>query len=332
MKKVILMFALLAPAARAQKHGFNFVAPSITGRIVLPVTGADWSTRDLKLYDEGTRPVIFFVDQKSGLDLSVILFSNDTGKSTAESCRDALVPSLAKHMKQSASLENERYETLTAANGAILAIGSYLIAKEGNVPVRQQNEFGFLASASTCAEIHLSKVSFKPEDQKLFDTVLSQFTFDAEYKPALQDYVILGVAFYRNAKNFPAAALYYQRAFDLLPASEYKTTTGRYLSDQLTLSYGMAGDVKRSRAIAETAISRDPTYPLYYYNLACADAESGDALSARTHLQQAFDRRTNTLEGESFPDPASDDSIRKLKSNRDFWAFVQNLSQQLKKT
>ena len=91
------------------------------------------------------------------------------------------------------------------------------------------------------------------------------------------------------------------------------------------MSLGMSGDFKDSRAVAENAIATDPDYPLNYYNLACADAEQGDATSAKLHLQQAFDRQANVLKGESMPDPTKDDSILKLKKNEAFWAFVLTL-------
>ena len=35
------------------------------------------------------------------------------------------------------------------------------------------------------------------------------------------------------------------------------------------------------------------------------------------------------MKGESFPDPAKDDSLLKLKKDTDFWSFVQSLSKQL---
>jgi hypothetical protein len=41
----------------------------------------------------------------------------------------------------------------------------------------------------------------------------------------------------------------------------------RIVTDQASMSYGMAGDLKRSRAINEAAIGQDPSYPLYY----CSD-------------------------------------------------------------
>ena len=88
---------------------------------------------------------------------------------------------------------------------------------------------------------------------------------------------------------------------------------------------GMSGDLKDSRAVAEDAIAADPEYPVNYYNLACMDAEQGDAAGAKMHLQQAFDRRANVLKGESMPDPTKDDSILKLKKDKAFWAFVLTL-------
>jgi hypothetical protein len=40
------------------------------------------------------------------------------------------------------------------------------------------------------------------------------------------------------------------------------------------------------------------------------------------HLEQAFDRRANVLQGESMPDPTKGESILKLKKDKAFWAFV----------
>jgi hypothetical protein len=80
------------------------------------------------------------------------------------------------------------------------------------------------------------------------------------------------------------------------------------------------------RSVAEKAISDDPDYPINYYNMACMDAELGNAIGAKMHLKQAFDRRANVLKGESMPDPTKDDSILKLKKDEAFWAFVLTLT------
>ena len=94
----------------------------------------------------------------------------------------------------------------------------------------------------------------------------------------------------------------------------------------IALSYGISGHIKQSRAVNDEAVSKvDPDYPLYYYNLACADAEQGHPADAKLHLQQAFDRKANTIPGEHLPEPTKDDSILKLKKNKEFWAFVETL-------
>jgi hypothetical protein len=62
-----------------------------------------------------------------------------------------------------------------------------------------------------------------------------------------------------------------------------------------------------------------------YYNLACADAEEGDATNARKHLQAAYDRRKFVIEGEHMPDATNDDSLLKLKKDAAFWEFVMSL-------
>jgi tetratricopeptide (TPR) repeat protein len=100
----------------------------------------------------------------------------------------------------------------------------------------------------------------------------------------------------------------------------------RVATDNMGMALGMSGEVDAARKVFLDAVKKDPDYPLYYFNLACADAEQGDAANARIHLQQAFDRRANTIQGEKLPDPTKDDSILKLKDDKTFWAFVETLS------
>jgi hypothetical protein len=66
-------------------------------------------------------------------------------------------------------------------------------------------------------------------------------------------------------------------------------------------------------------------YPMYYYNLACADAEENKLADARSHLQQAFALKANVLRGESMPDPTKDDSFLPYRTNQEFWSFLQSL-------
>jgi tetratricopeptide (TPR) repeat protein len=124
---------------------------------------------------------------------------------------------------------------------------------------------------------------------------------------------------------FKAAAPIYEQSLSLLPQNEASQTWRRIATDQAVMAYGMSGDIAKSRSLLATAIKLDPKYPLNYYNLACADAEEGNASAAKLHLQQAFDQKAYVIKGESLPDPTQDDSILKLKSDESFWLFVESL-------
>lgn len=328
-KTIAVLVVITTPVFAQQQKQFNFVAPTSTGRVIIP-PGPNWVPSQLSLYDDGTRPVVAFKDKTTDMVLSIILFPNDTGKPTAASCRDAAINPILQNIGPTATVKNQKRDVRINSNGTTIATASYLIAAITDKPIKQQNAFGFYADAHTCAEMHLSKANFKPEDQQLFDDQLDRFSFDANYVPNSLDFGTIASIFYNGLKDYPSAAVYYQHALDTIPSPDPMPGYRRLITDQLSMSYGMSGDLKRSRAVNEAAILRDPDYPLYYYNLACADAEQGKAADAQTHLKQAFDRKANTLPNEHLPDPATDDSILKLKKNKDFWAFVQTLSVQAK--
>jgi tetratricopeptide (TPR) repeat protein len=330
-KFLATLFALSAVTVAAQQpKTFNFVAPNGDGRVVLSL-GSTWQPQSIILLDAGTRPVVTFKNNVSDVDLSVILFPNDTGAPTSESCRDAVMRPILDNLANSAVVRNVAKATRPQAKGPRLALQSYFIVRVGDTPLRQQNLFGFYGDRSVCAEVHISKPVYISADAAQFERTLKLFRFDGDYVPTSQDYSAMGTIYFAAGRSFTSAAVYYQRALDTLDPSASNLSARRFLIDQLSMSYGQSGDIARSRTINEDAIARDPDYPLYYYDLACADAEEGNADAARNHLQQAFDRRQNVLPGERFPDPASDDSFARLKDDKGFQDFVTQMSAAEKK-
>ena len=91
------------------------------------------------------------------------------------------------------------------------------------------------------------------------------------------------------------------------------------------MAYGISGDLSKARAILALAIAEDPDYPMYYYNLACADAGEKKLPEARRHLQQAFERKANLNPGETMPDPTKDDSFAPYQTDKAFWSFLEGL-------
>jgi tetratricopeptide (TPR) repeat protein len=117
----------------------------------------------------------------------------------------------------------------------------------------------------------------------------------------------------------------FEQSLAMLPDDSSQLQMRRVTTDQAGMAYGISGDIPKARAILSAAIAKDPEYPMYYYNLACADAEQNNLAQARIHLQQAFDRKQNVLPGEALPDPANDDSFLPHRKNKEFWDFVEGL-------
>ena len=244
---------------------------------------------------------------------------------TSESCRDEMLTSEGKEALSS----DQGRSSYTTPNGVHVAT-VLLLPSSGKFSALRV----FVAHEDLCADLlftylqPITKTMFPMLQSK---AIIKSINFNPAAKPSFRD--AFAYATVEWAHHDPkGAATAYSAALKLVDQSDDPLKWRRVITDQLTMSLGMSGDLKQSRAVNQAAIAKDPDYPLYYFNLACADAESGDALAARTHLQLAFDRRANMLKGESFPDPAGDDSIQKLKSNKDFWFFVESLSKQLGKS
>jgi tetratricopeptide (TPR) repeat protein len=69
------------------------------------------------------------------------------------------------------------------------------------------------------------------------------------------------------------------------------------------MAYGITGDLDNSEATLRYGVSKDPDYPMFYYNLGCVYAERGDMDKAMSYLSKAFPRRANSIPGEGMPDP-----------------------------
>jgi tetratricopeptide (TPR) repeat protein len=304
----------------------SLVMPNGRGRIIVPSQEVlQWKL--LALYDNGTRPVMQATTRSGDVAVSYVLFPNSTKSLAPKICRDDVVDAAVRGASPTPGMVDvkqvKRFEH-SPINGQSVEMGSFFIQSMMEMKVEQQNLFAVAASATACAEIHISKSSYKPTDDAAMAAVLDGFKFEPDYEPTPQDYFVLATFYYQVFKSYGSAAFYYQRALDTFPAQASRNDR-RMLVDQLAMSYGISGDIKKSRAVNEDAIKSDPDYPLYYYNLACADAEQGKAKDAQMHLQQAFERKGNLIAGGKMPDPSADDSILKLKKNKEFWDFVQEL-------
>jgi tetratricopeptide (TPR) repeat protein len=185
---------------------------------------------------------------------------------------------------------------------------------------------GFLAMGDICGDLEIYgndvNVISDPNLKKIWDS----YRFDPNYSPQFSDVTLYAEILYRNHK-YEAAAPIFEQALTKLKGDMNKDELmwQRVTTDQAGMAYGLAGNIPKARAIFEAAVAKDPEYPMYYYNLACADAEEKKLADARNHLQQAFAHKANVIRGETMPDPAKDDSFLPYRDNKEFWTFVESL-------
>jgi tetratricopeptide (TPR) repeat protein len=184
---------------------------------------------------------------------------------------------------------------------------------------------GFVANGDICGDLEIySYAPLSLQDSNL-KKIFSSFRLDEKYAPQFGDLFVYAQILYQHHMYGPAAPVYEKALAKLNEDSSSTRTMKRVITDQAGMSYGMSGNIAKARAIFEKAVALDPDYPLYYYNLACADAEEKNLAGAKKHLQEAFDRKANVIAGEKMPDPSQDDSFLPYRNNKEFWTFVEGL-------
>ena len=143
-------------------------------------------------------------------------------------------------------------------------------------------------------------------------------------KTALQ-YLEEGSSYYVR-HDFKRAIPPYQKALEL--EKEHPTldkTLWKVLVDNLGMAYGISGDLRKAKEIFAYGISKDPDYPLFYYNMACTYGEMKEMEKAIEYLKLAFERKKNMIRGEHMPDPATDSSFARFMKNETFLNALKEL-------
>ena len=131
---------------------------------------------------------------------------------------------------------------------------------------------------------------------------------------------------YYAAGDYEQAIPPYQKALDL--EKQDRKLEKKYwilLVDNLGMAYGITGDIKSSMDVFDYGIKQEPTYPLFYYNMACGYGELGDEDNAIKWLRPAFKNKANMLEGEHFPDPMTDSSFEKFVKHDKFKTAIKEM-------
>jgi Tetratricopeptide repeat len=265
-------------------------------------------------------------NSKSGVVLSVTL-EQANGGADSSTCPDFL-------KQRVASLSNLGVKDVKYSEVSSMPIAEYFLPTLQDLPIKQENVVACTAKEDVYVDIHLSKSGFKPSEESLLMDVLNRIHIadrrgGAAAPSALDgnsgDYFAQGSRYY-VANNFKGAIPLYQKALDL--EKQRPTLSKNYwrvLVDNLGMAYGITGDLDRSEATFNYGVSKDPEYPMFYYNLGCVYAERNDMDESMSYLSKAFERKANAIPGEGMPDPRQDDSFQRFMSNERFRKFVDSL-------
>lgn len=88
--------------------------------------------------------------------------------------------------------------------------------------------------------------------------------------------------------------------------------------DNLGMAYGITGEFPKAKETFEYGLSKEPTYPIFYYNMACVYAGLNDEAKTIDYLKRAFALRSNVIPSESMPDPRTDDSFQEYMHDPHF--------------
>ena len=297
---------------------FTLALPSHSGQLT-------WSTNGFTPVQTSAKPNgaeigVRAVDgSKRFTILSFLFLVAEQAPMTSAKCRDGVMEPLTK---SNPSIKIAVQSQLARPDAPPLEMVVYVgPGQDGKVMTSIR---GFLAVGDLCGDLEIygndPSVVSDPNLKKIWES----YHLDAQYVPQFNDVFLYAQILYSN-HLYQAAAPMFEQALAKLKDDSDQPKMRRVTTDQAGMSYGLAGDVPKARALFNAAIAKDPDYPLYYYNLACADAAEKNLADARTHLQQAFARKANVIEGETMPDPTKDDSFLPYQNNKEFWTFVESL-------
>jgi tetratricopeptide (TPR) repeat protein len=329
MRLIAIFFVMLVPCGGfAQETGVNkaqISIPGVKGVLELNVGKTTW---DAHVRADGKETELQAIHRMDNVRITAFL-QKVKFQASAVNCRGKWWPMTAK----SAPIKREELRQYDRDEAAIV---EFMIPEFRGNTIHQESLHAYFGANDLCAEIHLSKDQFVPEDEKAFEEILSTVRLLPDETGHLEGiaaeekkrYLAEGSRSYLE-HNYKSAAEHYQKALDLEKRDRtLNRDVFRVLVDNLGMSYGLTKKYPMAKETFEYGISQDPEYPLFYYLMACTYGEQGRMNESIEQLSLAFKYKANVIPGESLPDPLKDDSFRKFSYDKRFVDAVRDMQSQ----
>ena len=296
-----------------------------TGVVEIALPGETWSlAADLKgfkiekngVQEDGRYYLMAHNDQQ--MFAFSIYLERVPGSADPAGCRDSLA-------EKARGVESIAHDVRNSESGPVEFL-EYRIDEFQGAKVNQKHEFACLARDDVYVDAHASKTLYDPADEVRLQSLLQSLHFVNTAKPEALDAQLKEGSKYYLEGDYPHAIEHYESVFAAEKAHPGVAPTSlRVLVDNLGMAYGMTGNLQRAKEIFDYGVSRDPTYPLFYYNLACIYAELDNLGMTKENLTRAFQYRRNVIAGEKMPDPRQDSSFQNFMKMEDFRKFLDAL-------
>ncbi len=321
----IALLTAFSLGGQPAKESFDFklVLPDHPGQ--LRFTASGFKVVETSAKPEGSEIGIRGKDASGRLTFLAFLFLfPEQAPLTSAKCREGV---LASERKDDPTFRLIGTTEIARPGGVPLSLVTFTTrAEDGTTGYRVR---GFVATGDVCGDLDFYSASPIGSRDADLQRIFASYLLDTNYVPTPGDIFLYAETLFRK-QMFKEAAPYYESALaklrDNFAPFPSAMVARRVMTDQSGISYGLSGDIPKARAIFQKALAGDPNYPMYYYNLACADAQEQKLADARVHLQAAFVRKANLMPGERIPDPTKDDSFLPYRADRDFWAFLERLA------
>ena len=311
---ILLLICLASSAAGKPTAPITLSLPEVSW--ALEVAAPGFVVEEREIAPEGDAARLQAVNQATGVILSAFLEKAPV-KGDARKCRDHYWARAMQSPFKKGQIS--RYEYGEAA------IVEHTVPEHLGVTVNQRNVNVYLAEGDYWIDVHLSKFDYRAQDKTLLQAVIQRIGINRSPVRTSSEHFNFGNFFYAQ-REYGKAAAQYEKALELEKrASTLDGTIWKVLVDQLGMCYGIGGRLAQSRDLYTWAISREPDYPMFYYNLACTHAEMGNLEEALRNLRLAYKHKGNMLPGETLPDPKLDSSFTKYMNAPRFQAELKTM-------
>jgi tetratricopeptide (TPR) repeat protein len=311
---IIAIVAALAPGLAAKAGATN--------NLYLAIPGASWSLeidtpgftlRQRDFSEDGTAARLTAENQSAGIILSAFL-EKAAAAGGARQCR--------AYYWNDAQKSPMKKDDLKMSETGSVALVEYIVKEYRGIQVNQKNINAYLSQQGYWVDVHISKADFVPADEVKLQAIVKSIRFNDHFAPTPAEWATWG-CFFLSQTNYAEAVRCNEKAWEL--EQSHPTLSRKqqvFLLNNLIVCHGNLGNNGKAKALSEMGLRKEPDYPSFYYDLACAEAELGNKAQALASLKKALQNKSKLFSDDELPDPKTDSSFSKYARDPEFVKLV----------